>query len=482
MAISRSGTTTEVVELLEGLRAGGRDTTAIVATAGTPIPELATQLMMGRSTSSRWCRPASPRPCWRCCAPRLGEDLAAAIADAEAVLAEDEDTALAGVPTPSRSPSSGAAGRSGWPRRPPSSCASRPSSGPSPTPPWSTATARSASPPTGRATWAFGEVPDGLAEDVRRPVPTSSTATSTRWPTWCACTACAWSRHSRPGGPGSTPAPVTVHHPDVTSARPTPRPHCCSPARVVLPDARRRGWRRRRRRHPSSRMPGARSLPREWAGRARTGGMARAARPCCPGLVDIHCHGGSGGEFGPDADSARAAAAHHHGHGTTTVVGSLVSAARRRCSPGRARWVELVAAGELAGIHLEGPFLSTVRCGAQNPAALIDADLALVAALAAAGGQGAFAHMTWAPERDRWRTASRPPSPASGRSARSATPTPTTTTPLARPAAVAAGGARGGLPAQPPTSSTGCRRCTPARPARWLPPWLPRPAVRPWSS
>jgi N-acetylglucosamine-6-phosphate deacetylase len=63
----------------------------------------------------------------------------------------------------------------------------------------------------------------------------------------------------------------------------------------------------------------------------------------------------------------------------------------------------LVAAGELAGIHLEGPFLSLARCGAQNPAALRDPDVTLldawVAATAAAGAPTAIRQMTWAPER-----------------------------------------------------------------------------------
>ena len=32
-----------------------------------------------------------------------------------------------------------------------------------------------------------------------------------------------------------------------------------------------------------------------------------------PGLVDLHCHGGAGGEFGADPDAARTAARHHLG-------------------------------------------------------------------------------------------------------------------------------------------------------------------------
>jgi N-acetylglucosamine-6-phosphate deacetylase len=140
------------------------------------------------------------------------------------------------------------------------------------------------------------------------------------------------------------------------------------------------------------------SLPQEWVGLPTPQGW-RAGLTLLPGLVDIHCHGGNGGEFGPDLKSGRKAAAYHHAHGSTTIIGSLVSAPAQTLLDGARALGTLVRGGELAGIHLEGPFLSTVRCGAQNPAALVDADLALVAALAEAGGEGSFAHMTWAPER-----------------------------------------------------------------------------------
>jgi N-acetylglucosamine-6-phosphate deacetylase len=57
-----------------------------------------------------------------------------------------------------------------------------------------------------------------------------------------------------------------------------------------------------------------------------------------------------------------------------------------------------VAAGVLAGIHLEGPFLSVARCGAQDPTALVDPDPALVDTLLTAA-QGGLVQMTFAPER-----------------------------------------------------------------------------------
>ena len=126
-------------------------------------------------------------------------------------------------------------------------------------------------------------------------------------------------------------------------------------------------------------------------------------RTLLPGLVDVHCHGGAGGEFGAAADSAATAVRHHHRNGTTSLVGSLASAAADELVAGVRTCAALVAGGDLAGIHLEGPFLSHERRGAQDPASLTDVDPSLVEdvvlAAESAGAPGAVAQMTYAPER-----------------------------------------------------------------------------------
>jgi N-acetylglucosamine-6-phosphate deacetylase len=60
----------------------------------------------------------------------------------------------------------------------------------------------------------------------------------------------------------------------------------------------------------------------------------------------------------------------------------------------------LVASRHLAGIHLEGPFLSAARCGAQDPRSIVPGDPALLHRLVEAG-EGAVRAMTLAPETPR---------------------------------------------------------------------------------
>ncbi|MBL7254546.1 N-acetylglucosamine-6-phosphate deacetylase [Paractinoplanes lichenicola] len=95
-----------------------------------------------------------------------------------------------------------------------------------------------------------------------------------------------------------------------------------------------------------------------------------------PGFVDLHCHGGGGHTFTTgDAESARGAAEFHLGHGTTTMLASLVSSPFELMRDATEAYRPLVEAGLIAGVHYEGPYLSHVRCGAQNPEFLRDPSL-----------------------------------------------------------------------------------------------------------
>ncbi|EOR70500.1 N-acetylglucosamine 6-phosphate deacetylase, partial [Thermobifida fusca TM51] len=117
-----------------------------------------------------------------------------------------------------------------------------------------------------------------------------------------------------------------------------------------------------------------------------------------PGWVDIHVHGGGGASF-DDGDPERALAAVdlHRRHGTTSLVAGLVTASPAALLRQVAALAELCEAGELAGIHLEGPYLATQRCGAHDPALLRSPDLAEFQRILRAG-RGHVRMITLAPE------------------------------------------------------------------------------------
>ena len=117
-----------------------------------------------------------------------------------------------------------------------------------------------------------------------------------------------------------------------------------------------------------------------------------------PGFVDMHVHGGGGASFQSGTeDDVRTAVDHHLSFGTTTMLASLVTRPVDELVASIERLVPLVSAGLIAGIHLEGPFLAMGRCGAHDPALLIDPRGEDVDRLLAAGP---IAMVTLAPERE----------------------------------------------------------------------------------
>ncbi|WP_197382750.1 N-acetylglucosamine-6-phosphate deacetylase [Mycolicibacterium mengxianglii] len=119
-----------------------------------------------------------------------------------------------------------------------------------------------------------------------------------------------------------------------------------------------------------------------------------------PGFVDTHVHGGGGGNFSAaSSDETATAVALHRDHGTTTLVASLVTAAPEDLVRQVAELAVDVRAGRLDGIHLEGPWLSTLRCGAHQPLLMRDPDPVEIARVLDVGG-GAIRMVTIAPERD----------------------------------------------------------------------------------
>ena len=117
-----------------------------------------------------------------------------------------------------------------------------------------------------------------------------------------------------------------------------------------------------------------------------------------PGFVDVHAHGGGGASFGTDDPAeVETVLAAHRACGTTTMIASLVTADLADLERQLRLLAGFVSTGRLAGVHLEGPWLSPDRCGAhaadllrepapENVRQLIDA------------GQGAVRMITLAPE------------------------------------------------------------------------------------
>lgn len=131
----------------------------------------------------------------------------------------------------------------------------------------------------------------------------------------------------------------------------------------------------------------------------RTADRELGAVTVMPGFVDTHSHGGGGGSFSAasTADTSAAVALHRR-HGTTTMIASLVTASPDDLLHEVGALAADVRAGLIDGIHLEGPWLSTVRCGAHQPALMRDPDPAEIDRLLAAAA-GTIRMVTIAPER-----------------------------------------------------------------------------------
>ena len=137
-----------------------------------------------------------------------------------------------------------------------------------------------------------------------------------------------------------------------------------------------------------------------WGGLLADAVVAPESGYLLPGLVDVHCHGGGGESFpnAETADQAMVSILEHRRHGTTSLVASCVTAAADVLRARTRVLADLCDAGQLAGIHFEGPFVSLERCGAQDPTYIIEPDAALTRELIELG-RGHVVTMTIAPEK-----------------------------------------------------------------------------------
>ncbi|KWX75197.1 N-acetylglucosamine-6-phosphate deacetylase [Paenibacillus riograndensis] len=114
----------------------------------------------------------------------------------------------------------------------------------------------------------------------------------------------------------------------------------------------------------------------QWpAGNEKTGGGL-----LIPGFVDVHVHGGDGFDFMyADADALTAITRYHASQGTTTMLATTMTAGKkdidRVLSEVHAFRSAPMPYAQLAGVHLEGPFISPKWSGAQNPEHIVPANM-----------------------------------------------------------------------------------------------------------
>jgi N-acetylglucosamine-6-phosphate deacetylase len=117
-----------------------------------------------------------------------------------------------------------------------------------------------------------------------------------------------------------------------------------------------------------------------------------------PGFVDVHVHGGGGAAFdGGDPAAVATVVRTHLVHGTTTMVASLVTDSMDGLAASCSALATLADDGVVAGIHLEGQWLSPRRAGAHEPSLLLPPTLEAVDRLVEAS-QGHLRMVTLAPE------------------------------------------------------------------------------------
>jgi N-acetylglucosamine-6-phosphate deacetylase len=92
-----------------------------------------------------------------------------------------------------------------------------------------------------------------------------------------------------------------------------------------------------------------------------------------PGFIDLHVHGGGGGDMMSGREAIRAATRMHARHGTTCLLATTMTAGKedlRRVFDAAGAFVQERAPGgaRVLGIHLEGPFINSGKLGAQPDA------------------------------------------------------------------------------------------------------------------
>ena len=167
LALSRSGTTTEVIDVLHGWRERGVPTTVVTAVPDSPAAGLADEVVLLPEVDERSVvQTRFATTTLALLRASLGEDLAPAVAEARAVLGEPEETALAGLADVDQVTFVGTGWTVGLAEEAALKLRESAQFWTESYPAMEYRHGPIAIATTGRATWALGPVPDGLAEQV----------------------------------------------------------------------------------------------------------------------------------------------------------------------------------------------------------------------------------------------------------------------------------------------------------------------------
>jgi N-acetylglucosamine-6-phosphate deacetylase len=91
-----------------------------------------------------------------------------------------------------------------------------------------------------------------------------------------------------------------------------------------------------------------------------------------PGFIDLHVHGGAGHDIMEGGEAALQVATLHARHGTTSLLATTMTAPQEDLDMAFSAMAPLCAqrvpnAARVLGVHLEGPYISEARLGAQPP-------------------------------------------------------------------------------------------------------------------
>jgi len=112
-----------------------------------------------------------------------------------------------------------------------------------------------------------------------------------------------------------------------------------------------------------------------------------------PGFIDVHVHGGNGADFMDATGEAVSRVTRFHAtEGTTALAATTLSASRQHLHDAVTAIARASHAGGavICGIHLEGPYISVARAGAQDVGSIRPAEILELAALLAEGP-----HLRW---------------------------------------------------------------------------------------